>query len=226
MSKKQVLSTFTILCCTTFIAILGHVQPAGSGLETSGRGYRPRFWKDLESSGSGRLGRRPPVDSMARMPPLERLNPGHFSSFKFSVENWVTQERMTHCQRLGPVALTGQKRGWNDGTSSSSVLNKWDRYLDFPSYQNYTLWGRGTSPKEIRVMVRRRKRYYELPQSQTASNHSRVQSRVSYFYCRIKKRHSVQLGLDSSKNGSRVVEFGQMTKLDVMKLCSCVCRHL
>ena len=37
MSKKKVLSKFTILCWAAFIAILGYVQPAGCGLDTPAR---------------------------------------------------------------------------------------------------------------------------------------------------------------------------------------------
>ena len=32
--QKEILSKFTILCWATFIAILGHMRPAGHGLDT------------------------------------------------------------------------------------------------------------------------------------------------------------------------------------------------
>ena len=35
--QKTVRSKFTILCCAAFIAILGHVQPVGCGLDTPAR---------------------------------------------------------------------------------------------------------------------------------------------------------------------------------------------
>ena len=34
MSKKKVLSKFTISCWAVFIAILGHIQPTGHGWDT------------------------------------------------------------------------------------------------------------------------------------------------------------------------------------------------
>ena len=34
MSKKQLLSKYMILCWATFIAILGHMWPAGRGVDT------------------------------------------------------------------------------------------------------------------------------------------------------------------------------------------------
>ena len=34
MSRKKVLSKFTILCWAAFIAILGHMRPTGCGLDT------------------------------------------------------------------------------------------------------------------------------------------------------------------------------------------------
>ena len=39
MSKKKVVSEFTILYWSSFIAILGHMQSAGPGLDTPGCGY-------------------------------------------------------------------------------------------------------------------------------------------------------------------------------------------
>ena len=34
MSKKMVLSKFMIVCWAAFLAILGHMQPVGCGLDT------------------------------------------------------------------------------------------------------------------------------------------------------------------------------------------------
>ena len=47
MSKKRVLSKFTILCWATVIAILGCMQPAGRGVDT------PASVECLDAMGTG-----------------------------------------------------------------------------------------------------------------------------------------------------------------------------
>lgn len=79
---------------------------------------------------------------LTRRLPFKRLNLSHV----FYPPDSEFREREPP-GRLGPVSPAHTEERGDDWVSSASLINKWGRYLDFPSYRNCTQCSRGDFPR-------------------------------------------------------------------------------